>query len=82
MELAGIAEGLDAGAARKLAIGTCLGAARLAAQSDSSPSELREQVTSKGGTTAAALDSMRQDGFDETVQRAVHAARVRGAQYG
>ena len=48
----------DAATARKLAIDTVLGAAKLAAGSDESPGVLRERVTSKGGTTEAALKSL------------------------
>ena len=55
LEAAGLAQGFDAASARRLAIGTVLGAARLAEASQDSPATLREKVTSKGGTTAAAL---------------------------
>jgi pyrroline-5-carboxylate reductase len=82
IEQAALAEGLNRAAARKLALSTCAGAARLAAESDKPPATLREQVTSKGGTTAAALDSLKSDGFIEMVQRAVHAARLRSEAMG
>jgi len=82
LERGGIALGLDAAAARKLAIDTMLGAARLAAQSDEAPAVLRERVTSKGGTTYAALVSMGQDGVDTAIVRALAAAAHRAAEMG
>jgi uncharacterized protein YggT (Ycf19 family) len=65
LQASGEALGFDADTARKLAIDTVLGAARLAAGSAESPAVLRERVTSKGGTTAAALASMAADGFPD-----------------
>lgn len=82
LEAAGISLGFDEATARALAIGTVDGAARLAAQSDEAPGTLRERVTSKGGTTAAALASLAQDDFSAIIARAVEAARARGAQMG
>ena len=86
LEEAAMAEGLLPNEARRLALATCAGASRLAIQSSEPPSRLREQVTSKGGTTAAALESFKNDGFVEMVQRAVHRARLRaramGEEYG
>lgn len=82
LEAAGRSLGFDETTARALAIGTVDGAARLAAQSDETPATLRERVTSKGGTTAAALASFAQDDFIAVVARAVEAARARGEQMG
>jgi pyrroline-5-carboxylate reductase len=82
LESAGRAMGFDEPTARALAIGTVEGAARLAAQSDEPPAVLRERVTSKGGTTAAALASLADDDFVAIIGRAVEAARARGAQMG
>ncbi|MCE1184557.1 pyrroline-5-carboxylate reductase [Zoogloea sp.] len=82
LEAAGIAQGFDAATARKLAIDTMLGAARLAASSEESPAVLRERVTSKGGTTEAALKSFAADGFVAMVGRAVDAAAARGRELG
>jgi pyrroline-5-carboxylate reductase len=67
---------------RELALATCAGAAALALQSDKSPAELREQVTSKGGTTHAAISLMQQQGLGEIVQQAVRAAHVRAQELG
>ena len=55
LEQAAIEEGLDEETARLLTLETALGAARLAIETTKSPSELRGQVTSPGGTTEAAI---------------------------
>jgi pyrroline-5-carboxylate reductase len=78
----GLAVGLDAGQSRALALATLSGATRLAAESTEPPSLLRERVTSKGGTTAAALAVMEQDGFKATVVRAMQAAADRAHEMG
>lgn len=82
LEQAGRSLGFDDAVARRLAIETTLGAARLAAGSDESPVALRERVTSKGGTTAAALASLGESGFFDAIVRAVHAAEARGRELG
>ncbi|MEC5399431.1 pyrroline-5-carboxylate reductase [Uliginosibacterium sp. H1] len=79
---AGAAEGLPADVAQRLAIETFAGAALLAAGSPESPATLRERVTSKGGTTAAALESMNAAGIEGLIAAAVKAARLRGAELG
>jgi pyrroline-5-carboxylate reductase len=79
---AGEALGLAPATARKLALETVLGAAKLAAQSQDSPATLRERVTSKGGTTEAALKAFEDQKLAERFFRAVEAARDRGAQLG
>lgn len=80
MIAAGEAEGLPVDAARALALQTVLGAARMLAESGEAPDQLRKRVTSPNGTTQAALDSFERDHFREIVQRAIHAARVRGGE--
>ena len=82
LEAAGTALGFDAATARKLALDTVLGAAKLAAGSDEPPSVLRERVTSKGGTTEAALKSFAADGLPAIIARAVAAAEARGRELG
>lgn len=82
LEAAGRGLGFDESVARRLAIGTVLGAARLAAASEEPPAVLRERVTSKGGTTAAALASMDQSGFFDAIVAAVGAAEARGRELG
>jgi pyrroline-5-carboxylate reductase len=79
---AGTDMGLPAAQARQLAIGTFVGAAALAQASDEAPQELRARVTSKGGTTHAALTSMEQDRVKMQFMRAIHAARQRAAELG
>lgn len=67
---------------RQLAIETVQGAAALAAQSDEPASVLRERVTSKGGTTAAALQVMAETGVKAGIVAGCHAAAARGAELG
>ena len=77
---AGEAEGLPRDAAQALALQTVLGAARMLVESGEAPGELRQRVTSPDGTTQAALESFERDGFRDMVERAIHAARVRGGE--
>ncbi|MDZ7828428.1 MAG: pyrroline-5-carboxylate reductase dimerization domain-containing protein [Halofilum sp. (in: g-proteobacteria)] len=65
-----------------LVIETALGAARMALESDDDPGTLRQNVTSKGGTTAAALDTFENGGLAELVDRAVGAAHDRSIELG
>lgn len=74
--------GFTAAQARLLASETVLGAARLAAASEEDVAVLRQRVTSKGGTTEAALASLEADGVKAAVMRAVAAACARGRQLG
>jgi len=74
--------GLPKTTSLKLAMHTVLGAAKLAAQSDKSPAELRRQVTSKGGTTEAALNVFEQEKLAERMMKALQAASRRGAALG
>ena len=78
----GIALGLDADQARRLALQTVAGAARLAATADEPLSVLRERVTSKGGTTAAALAVMDERGLHGIVVEAMAAACRRSEALG
>ena len=82
MQSAGEKLGLDAQTARKLAYATLEGATQLAHNSDEHASLLRERVTSKGGTTAAALDVMKQHGWNEILEKAIAAASQRGKTMG
>jgi len=76
----GMAVGLDAEQARQLALGTFEGATKLAKESTESPSVLRERVTSKGGTTAAALKVFDDNDFMALVARAMAAAARRSRE--
>ncbi|TAG78876.1 MAG: pyrroline-5-carboxylate reductase [Betaproteobacteria bacterium] len=68
--------------ARKLVLATLKGATTLAESSDESPATLRERVTSKGGTTAAALAVISERGVQQALIDAVAAARDRGQELG
>jgi len=80
MQAAAIAEGLPVAAARTLVCQTVLGAARMLVESGEDAGVLRQQVTSPGGTTEAALETFRSSGFSELVAKAIHRARVRGGE--
>jgi pyrroline-5-carboxylate reductase len=80
MTNAAVALGLPLTSARRLAVQTALGAARMAAESGEDPASLRQRVTSPGGTTAAALASFERDAFAAIVARALTAARDRGRE--
>lgn len=86
MMQAAIGEGLDPEAARQLAVGTLHGAGALAGASDGDLARLRQEVTSKGGTTQAALDAFAADDLTGVVAHALKAATRRSrelaAQFG
>ena len=77
IETAAISEGLDPKIARTLTTETALGASKLARMSDEDISTLRQRVTSPGGTTEAALKRMQSGAVFESLQDAVHAAKMR-----
>lgn len=68
--------------ARTLSLQTFAGACQLALQSDFSPAELRQQVTSKGGTTESALRSMETSGIKDALIKAAEAAASRSKELG
>ena len=74
--------GFSAEQARLLSIETFVGAAALAAGTSEDVGTLRARVTSKGGTTEAALNSLDADAVAAAIGRAVRAAEVRGRQLG
>lgn len=82
LQQAGKEMGLTEAQGTELAIETFRGAAQLAANSAEPVSVLRERVTSKGGTTFAALTSMEASGVKEAVARAAKAAAQRGQELG
>ncbi len=74
--------GLSPEVARELVLTTVLGAGRLVEQPGRGPAELRQMVTSPGGTTAAALEALAEGKFSELVTRAVRAAYQRAGELG
>ncbi|MGH8820947.1 MAG: pyrroline-5-carboxylate reductase [Rhodoferax sp.] len=82
MTQAGVDMGLPHAQAQQLAVGTFVGASELARASDEPPEVLRQRVTSKGGTTYAAITAMEQDGVKALFMRAMQAARQRALELG
>ena len=83
MREAGIKAGLPEALAKDLAKATVCGAGALMASVDTPPATLRENVTSKGGTTEAALSVlMAENGLSELMTKAVEAARARSVALG
>ena len=82
MQQAAVELGLTEAQGRQLAQATFAGAAELATRSDEPVSLLRERVTSKGGTTYAALSSMDASGMKAAFVKALHAAAARGRELG
>ena len=74
--------GLTPADGKRLALATLDGATELAARSDEAPAVLRERVTSKGGTTDAALQSLQADGVAPAFVKALKAAQRRAAELG
>lgn len=73
-------EGLPADEALRLAAQTVIGAARMVEQTDMSPRELVNQVTSPGGTTLAGLAALTEHGFEKSIEAGVHAATERSRE--
>jgi len=82
MAEAGVALGLSPIDAKKLALQTFIGAAKMAEGTGTDVATLRANVTSKGGTTQAALESLEADGFRRILNTALQAADRRGAELG
>ncbi len=74
--------GLSYEQAKLLATQTIIGAGELALQSSESPTILREKVTSKGGTTFAALEVLREHHWGQALQEAIKAATKRAQELG
>jgi pyrroline-5-carboxylate reductase len=73
-------QGLPAAAARALVVQTALGAARMATEGGEDAATLRRRVTSPGGTTQAAVESLEANGFARLVDEAVARATARGRE--
>jgi pyrroline-5-carboxylate reductase len=82
MVRAGTAMGLTEAQAKQLAVGTMAGAAELARTSTETPAVLRERVTSKGGTTHAALTHMEFKNVGTHFEEALEKARTRAQELG
>ena len=82
MIAAGVAEGLDERTAQMLAVATCGGVAKLLGDSTVSPLQLRQAVTSPGGTTQRAIESMEADGVGKSLVKAIRAAAARSRELG
>jgi pyrroline-5-carboxylate reductase len=82
MVAGGVACGLTEADALKLAEYTCLGAGRMMLETREPPAELRRKVTSKGGTTQAALEHLGAAGVDNVISEAVRAAFARARELG
>jgi pyrroline-5-carboxylate reductase len=80
LEHAGVAQGLAPEVSRRLAIETAYGSGAMARAASDPPALLRQQVTSKGGTTQAALDVLEAAGIRKALDAAVAAATRRAAE--
>jgi len=80
MQKAGQQLGLDTETAQRLSLQTALGAAHMASESNDEPAILRQKVTSKGGTTEAAINSFLSSGFENIVTNALTSARDRAIE--
>ncbi len=74
--------GLPRDIAYKLAIQTMLGSAKLAIESGKHPMDLRDMVTSPGGTTIAGIQALEEGGLRATLMHAVEAATLRSKELG
>ena len=82
MAAAAAAEGMERDTALQLAVQTCLGAAKLLLSTAESPEVLRAKVTSPGGTTQAAIESMESAGVRDALIAAVRRAAERSREMG
>jgi pyrroline-5-carboxylate reductase len=82
MQQAGVGLGLTPQQATELSIATFRGAAQLATQATEPLAVLRERVTSKGGTTHAALSSLQDNNVAQSIMQAVNAAAARSQSLG
>ena len=82
MTQAGTDMGLEREQAYELAVATFIGAGELAKSSNEPPEILRHRVTSKGGTTHAAISSMDENHIKDLFAKALHAAHHRAIEMG
>ena len=79
---AGVEEGLSPAVALQLATQTCLGAARLLSETHEDPAELRRRVTSPGGTTQRAIETLDAAGVKDGIIAALRACAKRSRELG
>jgi pyrroline-5-carboxylate reductase len=82
LEQAGVAAGLEPEIARTLTLQTILGAAHMLAETGKRPEQLREEVTSPGGTTMAGLKVLRDYRVNQAIIQAVLRAKERSEEMG
>jgi pyrroline-5-carboxylate reductase len=82
MTAAGISAGLPEKEATILVRQTIFGAARMMSETGTDPAQLREMVTSPGGTTEAGLAAMGEAGFEEAINKGIEAAVARAKELG
>ncbi|MCA0971975.1 pyrroline-5-carboxylate reductase [Halobacillus litoralis] len=80
IEETGLQEGMDSETLREIGAQTLLGAAKMMLERDESPTELRENVTSPNGTTAAGLDALNANGGGRAISEAVKGAASRSKE--
>lgn len=78
LEKSAVNLGLPQEVARLLTLQTAFGAAKMALESQEDAATLRARVTSKGGTTEQAIDTLQAGGFQDLFDRALRAAQQRG----
>jgi pyrroline-5-carboxylate reductase len=78
----GVAAGLPRAIAQQLALQTVLGTAQLLAESQIHPAELKDRVTSPGGTTIAGVSQLEKAGFRSALIEAVKTATNRSQELG
>ena len=82
MIAAGTAEGLDADVAKLLAVQTCVGAGKLLTETGEPPEGLRARVTSPGGTTQRAIETLDAAAVKDSLTAAIRAAARRSRELG
>ncbi len=82
MEKAGREVGLEPEIARQLTLQTLIGAAHMLQSTQEEPEILRQQVTSPGGTTMAAIETLQSLGFQEAIEAAIRSATERSKELG
>ncbi|TCP30223.1 pyrroline-5-carboxylate reductase [Scopulibacillus darangshiensis] len=80
IEKTGMAAGLDKALAREIAVQTIFGASKMLMETDTSPTDLRENVTSPNGTTAAGLEALEKNGGGVAIAEAIKGAAERSKE--